>query len=153
MAGDQQAATIGQACFSPGMLKSTYGTGCFAMLVTGAAVASRHRLLTTLAWQLDGRRTYALEGAIFNAGSTVQWLRDGLGIIASAAEATIEDFFTLVLNDHVCLLILFSPNQHVELSMQCQRGLSHRHCRGKGRFNFSPQCVFLSSSLNKSFKQ
>jgi len=88
MAGDQQAATIGQACFSPGMLKSTYGTGCFAMLVTGAAVASRHRLLTTLAWQLDGRRTYALEGAIFNAGSTVQWLRDGLGIIASAAEAT-----------------------------------------------------------------
>jgi len=88
MAGDQQAATMGQACFTPGMLKSTYGTGCFAMLVTGQPVASRHRLLTTLAWQLHGARTYALEGAIFNAGSTVQWLRDGLGMIASAAEAT-----------------------------------------------------------------
>ncbi len=88
MAGDQQAATMGQACFTPGMLKSTYGTGCFAMLVTGAPVASRHRLLTTLAWQLGGVRAYALEGSIFNAGSTVQWLRDGLGIIADAAEAT-----------------------------------------------------------------
>ncbi len=88
IAGDQHAATIGQACFTPGMLKSTYGTGCFAMLVTGAAVTSRHRLLTTIAWQLGGLRTYALEGAIFNAGSTVQWLRDGLGIIATAAEAT-----------------------------------------------------------------
>jgi len=88
IAGDQQAATMGQACFTPGMLKSTYGTGCFALLVTGAAVASRHRLLTTLAWQLDGRRSYALEGAIFNAGSTVQWLRDGLGLIGSAAEAS-----------------------------------------------------------------
>lgn len=89
MAGDQHAATLGQACFAPGMVKSTYGTGCFALLVTGEApVMSRHRLLTTLAWQLNGKRTYALEGAIFNAGSTVQWLRDGLGIIASAAEAT-----------------------------------------------------------------
>ena len=88
MAGDQQAATLGQACFSPGMLKSTYGTGCFALLVTGAPVASRHRLLTTLAWQLGGQRSYALEGAIFNAGSSVQWLRDGLGLIASAAEAS-----------------------------------------------------------------
>ncbi len=88
IAGDQQAATMGQACFEPGMLKSTYGTGCFALLVTGAALPSRHRLLTTLAWQLGGARTYALEGAIFNAGSTVQWLRDGLGLIASAAEAS-----------------------------------------------------------------
>ena len=88
MAGDQQAATMGQACFTPGMLKSTYGTGCFALLVTGAPIRSRHRLLTTLAWQLGGTRSYALEGAIFNAGSSVQWLRDGLGIIASAAEAS-----------------------------------------------------------------
>ena len=88
MAGDQQAATMGQACFRPGMLKSTYGTGCFALLVTGAPVASRHRLLTTVALQLAGKRSYALEGAIFNAGSTVQWLRDGLGLIASAAEAS-----------------------------------------------------------------
>ncbi|MBW8270222.1 glycerol kinase GlpK [Caldovatus aquaticus] len=88
MAGDQQAATLGQACFAPGMVKATYGTGCFALLNTGSvAVASRHRLLTTIAWQLGGRRTYALEGAIFAAGATVQWLRDGLGLIAEAREA------------------------------------------------------------------
>lgn len=87
IAGDQQAATVGQACFSPGMMKSTYGTGCFALLNTGAeAVASRSRLLTTIAYQLDGKRTYALEGSIFVAGAAVQWLRDGLGIIKSAAE-------------------------------------------------------------------
>ncbi|MBX9698867.1 MAG: glycerol kinase GlpK, partial [Acetobacteraceae bacterium] len=87
MAGDQQAATMGQACFAPGMLKSTYGTGCFALLNTGTEpVASRNRLLTTIAWQLGGRRTYALEGAIFVAGAAVQWLRDGLGIIGAAAE-------------------------------------------------------------------
>ena len=87
MAGDQQAATVGQACFSPGMMKSTYGTGCFALLNTGTTpVASKNRLLTTIAYQLDGERTYALEGAIFIAGAAVQWLRDGLGVIASAAE-------------------------------------------------------------------
>ncbi len=87
MAGDQQAATIGQACFAPGMMKATYGTGCFALLNTGTtAVPSRNRLLTTIAYQLEGRRTYALEGAIFIAGAAVQWLRDGLQIITSAAE-------------------------------------------------------------------
>ncbi len=88
MAGDQQAATMGQACFRPGMLKSTYGTGCFALLNTGAEpVPSRNRLLTTVAWQLGGERCYALEGAIFVAGAAVQWLRDSLGIIRTAAEA------------------------------------------------------------------
>jgi glycerol kinase len=88
IAGDQQAATVGQACFSPGMMKSTYGTGCFALLNTGdVPVASRNKLLTTVAYQLDGRRTYALEGSIFIAGAAVQWLRDGLGIIASASES------------------------------------------------------------------
>ena len=87
MAGDQQAASMGQACFAPGMLKSTYGTGCFALLNTGETpVESRNRLLTTIAWQLGGRRSYALEGAIFVAGAAVQWLRDGLGIVATAAE-------------------------------------------------------------------
>ena len=87
MAGDQQAATVGQACFQPGMMKSTYGTGCFALLNTGATpVASQNRLLTTIAYQLDGRRTYALEGSIFIAGAAVQWLRDGLGLIAHARE-------------------------------------------------------------------
>jgi glycerol kinase len=87
IAGDQQAATIGQGCFTPGMMKSTYGTGCFALLNTGPApVRSRHRLLTTIAYQLGGQRTYALEGAIFVAGAAVQWLRDGLGVIELAAE-------------------------------------------------------------------
>jgi len=88
MAGDQQAATVGQACFKPGMIKSTYGTGSFAVLNTGGdAVSSRHRLLTTIAYQLQGRRTYALEGASFVAGAAVQWLRDGLKIIPDAASA------------------------------------------------------------------
>ena len=87
IAGDQQAATVGQACFAPGMMKSTYGTGCFALLNTGeTAVASKNRLLTTVAYQLGGKRTYALEGAIFIAGAAVQWLRDGLGLVAHAAE-------------------------------------------------------------------
>ncbi len=87
VAGDQQAATLGQACFQPGMLKSTYGTGCFALLNTGASpVASKNRLLTTVAYQLDGKPTYALEGSIFIAGAVVQWLRDGLKIIKAAPE-------------------------------------------------------------------
>ncbi|MCH8214107.1 MAG: glycerol kinase GlpK [Proteobacteria bacterium] len=88
VAGDQQAATIGQACFQPGMMKATYGTGCFALLNTGhTAVASTNRLLTTIAYQLGGQPTYALEGSIFIAGAAVQWLRDGLKIIDHAAEA------------------------------------------------------------------
>jgi glycerol kinase len=87
IAGDQQAATIGQSCFRPGMLKSTYGTGCFALLNTGdKPVASKNRLLTTIAYQLEGRRTYALEGAIFVAGAAVQWLRDGIKLIKQASD-------------------------------------------------------------------
>lgn len=87
MAGDQQAALFGQGCFEPGMVKSTYGTGCFMLLNTGEeAVASSNRLLTTLACSLGGRTTYALEGSIFIAGAAVKWLRDGLGVIADAAE-------------------------------------------------------------------
>lgn len=87
IAGDQQAATVGQACFRPGMLKSTYGTGCFALMNTGdTAVRSTNKLLTTVAYQLGGRRTYALEGSIFIAGAAVQWLRDGLGLVKTAAE-------------------------------------------------------------------
>lgn len=89
--GDQQAATVGQCCFRPGMLKSTYGTGCFALLNTGEApVQSKNRLLTTIAYQIGGRRTYALEGAIFVAGAVVQWLRDGLRTIREAAEASAQ---------------------------------------------------------------
>ncbi len=88
IAGDQQAATVGQACFQPGMMKSTYGTGCFALLNTGPdAVMSSNRLLTTIAYQLDGTPTYALEGSIFIAGAAVQWLRDGLSIVGDAAQS------------------------------------------------------------------
>lgn len=87
IAGDQQAASVGQACFRPGMLKSTYGTGCFALINTGETpVRSQNRLLTTIAYQLDGKPTYALEGSIFIAGAVVQWLRDGLKIIREAKE-------------------------------------------------------------------
>ena len=89
VAGDQQAATIGQACFRPGMVKATYGTGCFALLNTGTVpVMSRNRLLTTIAWQFSGERIYALEGAIFVAGAAVQWLRDGLGLIAQSSQSS-----------------------------------------------------------------
>jgi glycerol kinase len=88
IAGDQQAALIGQACFAPGMVKSTYGTGCFIVLNTGAiAVASKNRLLTTVAYQLGGVRSYALEGSVFVAGAAVQWLRDGLKIITTAEQS------------------------------------------------------------------
>ncbi|WP_111732004.1 glycerol kinase GlpK [Roseovarius amoyensis] len=87
VAGDQQAAAMGQACFSPGMVKATYGTGCFALLNTGATpVRSENRLLTTVASRLDGRMIYALEGSIFVAGAVVQWLRDELGIITEAKQ-------------------------------------------------------------------
>ncbi|GMQ77264.1 MAG: glycerol kinase GlpK [Gammaproteobacteria bacterium] len=87
IAGDQQAAAVGQACFSPGMIKSTYGTGCFVLVNTGdQAVRSRNRLLTTVCYRLEGKVTYALEGSIFIAGAAVQWLRDGLGLIQSAPE-------------------------------------------------------------------
>ena len=87
VAGDQQAATVGQACFRKGMLKATYGTGCFALMNTGdQPVVSRNRLLTTIAWRIDGRTTYALEGSIFIAGAVVQWLRDSMKFISSAGE-------------------------------------------------------------------
>ncbi len=87
VAGDQQAATIGQGCFKPGMVKSTYGTGCFAVLNTGdERVGSKRKLLSTIAYQFDGKRTYALEGSIFIAGAAVQWLRDGLKLIGRANE-------------------------------------------------------------------
>ena len=88
IAGDQQSALFGQCCFEPGMAKNTYGTGCFILLNTGARpVASEHGLLTTVAWQIGGATTYALEGSVFIGGAVVQWLRDGLGIIGSAGES------------------------------------------------------------------
>jgi glycerol kinase len=85
--GDQQGALFGQAGFAPGAAKNTYGTGCFALLNTGAqAVVSQHRLLTTVAWKLDGAMEYALEGSVFIGGAVVGWLRDGLGIVQSSAD-------------------------------------------------------------------
>lgn len=87
MAGDQQAALIGQACFKPGMIKSTYGTGCFMILNTGSeALVSRNRLLTTVGYRLKGKVTYGLEGSIFIAGAAIQWLRDGIALISHARE-------------------------------------------------------------------
>ncbi|MGH7996743.1 MAG: glycerol kinase GlpK [Opitutaceae bacterium] len=88
IAGDQHAALFGQACFEPGLAKNTYGTGCFLLLNTGTEpIASRHNLVTTVAWRLGGRTEYALEGSVFVAGAALQWLRDGLKLIASAQEA------------------------------------------------------------------
>ena len=87
IAGDQQAALFGQGCFKPGMAKNTYGTGCFMLMNTGARpVASRNRLLTTIAWRIGGRTEYALEGSVFIGGAVVQWLRDGLGLIARSSD-------------------------------------------------------------------
>ena len=104
MAGDQQAALIGQACLAPGMMKATYGTGCFALCHTGTqAVASSHRMLGTVAYRLDGHTEYAIEGAIFTAGAAVKWLRDGLGVIASAAET--EALSTPVEDSHGVYLV------------------------------------------------
>ncbi|MSO72643.1 MAG: glycerol kinase [Rhodospirillaceae bacterium] len=88
LVGDQHGALVGQACFAPGMVKSTYGTGCFVLVNTGErALPSRNRLLTTIAYRLNGKTTYALEGSIFNAGTVIQWLRDNAGMITSASES------------------------------------------------------------------
>ena len=108
VAGDQQAALVGQACFEPGMIKSTYGTGCFMMLNTGdQALSSSNKLLTTVGYRLDGVTTYALEGSIFVAGAAVQWLRDGIGIIDTAHQT--EDMAaSLASNNGVYLVPAFT---------------------------------------------
>jgi glycerol kinase len=99
IAGDQQAALVGQACFAPGTVKSTYGTGCFVLLNTGeTAVTSEHGMLTTPAYRIGGRMTYALEGSIFAAGAAVKWLRDGLGIITHARQT--DDMATRIADNH-----------------------------------------------------
>lgn len=107
IAGDQQAALVGQLCFSKGMMKSTYGTGCFAIINTGDELKrSDHRLLSTIAYQLDGQCCYALEGSIFIAGAAIQWLRDGLGVIDNAADT--EDMARTVDDDTVYLVPAFT---------------------------------------------
>jgi glycerol kinase len=99
MAGDQQAALFGQACFAAGMVKSTYGTGCFMLVNTGRdRLRSQHRLLTTPAYRLGEQTTYALEGSIFVAGAAVKWLRDGLGVIADAAQT--DGLATSIVDSH-----------------------------------------------------
>lgn len=98
MAGDQQAALFGQGCFAPGMAKATYGTGCFMLLNTGESVASHNRLLTTPAWRLDGKTSYALEGSIFVAGAAIKWLRDGIGVITHASQT--DDMASAVTGNH-----------------------------------------------------
>lgn len=104
MAGDQQAALIGQACFTPGMTKATYGTGCFMLLNTGdQMVISKNRMLTTTAYRLNGKPTYALEGSIFVAGAAIKWLRDGLGIITHASQT--HDMATQVSDNHQVYMV------------------------------------------------
>ena len=134
MAGDQQAALIGQACFEPGMVKSTYGTGCFALMNIGAEFrTSKNRLLTTVAYRLDGGICYALEGSIFVAGAAIQWLRDGLGILKSAGET--EAMATSVENNGGVYMVpaftgLGAPywNQHARASITgLTRGVSAAH--------------------------
>ncbi|NBB84184.1 MAG: glycerol kinase GlpK [Alphaproteobacteria bacterium] len=104
IAGDQQAATVGQACFSPGMIKSTYGTGCFALLNIGdAPIISDHRMLTTVAYRLNGKPTYAIEGSMFVAGAAVKWLRDKMGVITHASQT--HDMATSVPDSHGVYLV------------------------------------------------
>lgn len=108
MAGDQQAALFGQGCFQEGMVKNTYGTGCFMLMQTGErAVLSEHGLLTTIGWKINGQLSYALEGSVFTAGATVKWLRDGLGIIATSAECE-ERALEVPDNGGVCFIPAFS---------------------------------------------
>src|SRR6185369_4094470 len=104
VAGDQQAATFGQACFAPGSAKTTYGTGCFLLLNTGhEAVASKNKLLTTIGWAKDGKVTYCLEGSVFIGGAVVQWLRDGLKIIKRSVD--IEALAECVEDSHGVYLV------------------------------------------------
>lgn len=132
VAGDQQAATIGQACFAPGMMKSTYGTGCFALLNTGdQPVFSKNRLLTTIAYQLECKPTYALEGSIFIAGAVVQWLRDGLQIIDKAAD-TQGLAEQAASNQNVVLVPAFTGLGAPYWNAEC-RGAIYGLTRGTGR--------------------
>ena len=129
IAGDQQAALFGQACHSPGLAKNTYGTGCFLLMNTGAqAVASANQLLTTVAWRRDGRLDYALEGSVFIGGAVVQWLRDGLKIIRTAAEiealaASVPD------NGGVYLVPAFAGLGRAALGRLCARRDFRPHAR------------------------
>jgi len=132
IAGDQQAALFGQACLRPGMTKNTYGTGCFILMNTGRElVRSKHRLLTTVAWDLGQGLEYALEGSVFNAGSAVQWLRDGLGIISRSSEC---DWLAESVDDSggVCFVPAFTGLGAPYWDMQT-RGMLTGLTRGSGK--------------------
>jgi len=136
VAGDQQAATIGQACFNAGMMKSTYGTGCFALLNTGdTMVASKNRMLTTIAYRLNGKTTYALEGSIFIAGAVVQWLRDGLQIIETAGQ-THSLAETADPNQNVIIVPAFTGLGAPYWNADC-RGAAFGLTRGSGPAEFA----------------
>jgi glycerol kinase len=121
IAGDQQAALFGQACFTPGMAKNTYGTGCFMLMQTGEkAVLSQHGLLTTIAWGFDGKVEYALEGSIFVAGSAVQWLRDGLRMLRESKES--ETYASRVASSEGVYVVPASWAGHALLGQYGARG-------------------------------
>ncbi len=132
IAGDQQAALFGQACFKPGMMKNTYGTGCFLLMNTGeAANASKNGLLTTIAWRTDGKTEYALEGSVFVAGAAVQWLRDGLGIITNAADT--ESLAASVSDNHGVYFVPAFVGLGAPYWDQAARGAVVGLTRGAGR--------------------
>ncbi|MDD3852958.1 MAG: FGGY-family carbohydrate kinase, partial [Syntrophomonadaceae bacterium] len=136
LAGDQQAALFGQTCFDVGAAKNTYGTGCFLLLNTGnRAVESRHGLLTTIAWDLNGQVNYALEGSVFIAGAAIQWLRDELGIIKSSAESELLAT-SLNSNEGVYLLPAFTGMGAPHWDMHA-RGTITGLTRGSNRAHFA----------------
>ncbi|WP_108060695.1 glycerol kinase GlpK [Poseidonibacter lekithochrous] len=136
VAGDQQSAAVGQACFEPGMVKSTYGTGCFALLNIGEKmVTSKNKLLTTIAYRIDGKTSYALEGSIFIAGAVIQWLRDGLKIINEAKEAQ-ELAKDADMNQQLYLVPAFTGLGAPYWDTKC-RGAIYGLTRGSGPKEFS----------------
>ena len=158
-AGDQQAALFGQGCLTPGMAKNTYGTGCFLLMNTGAvAVESRHRLLTTIAWDL-GQRSYALEGSVFVGGAVVQWLRDGLGIIAQAAE--VEALASSVHDAHGVLFVpaftgLGSPHWDADargIIVGLTRGATRAHIARAALDAIAFQCAEVLAAMQQDAAQ
>ena len=139
IAGDQQAALFGQMCTQPGMVKNTYGTGCFMLMNTGTkAIASKNNLLTTIAWQIDDKTEYALEGSVFIAGAVVQWLRDGLKIIRNSAEveslaATVKD------TEGVYIVPAFAGLRRTALEPACKRKY-FRINKGKHQCTYCKGC-------------
>ena len=158
-AGDQQAALFGQGCLLPGMAKNTYGTGCFLLMNTGpTAVASRHRLLTTIAWDL-GERSYALEGSVFMGGAVVQWLRDGLGLIAQARD--VEALAGSVNDSHGVIFVpaftgLGSPHWDADargIIVGLSRGTTRAHIARAALDAIAFQCAEVLAAMQQDAAQ